>query len=499
MKSSRIIKLKSRFFIYRLVTYFSFLLFPIWVQKSVELNQGLQAVVMLFYISFMLSQWYMLGKEIDHRLKIYFRVNSSIDRVIYRFVIGNIVMIIYFGLLSFLPHYILKHFFWGTWVVLGLFYSWPTRGKIIQESLSSQMHEFRFLDSFEKTVLGMIILLFLVSLPELPKLENIEALKLFFDPGEHFHPQIWNFLSVNYFPFKKFPQLYRLSWCMHFYVVGMGIYLMAFYALLRVFISRRLSILGIFALVSSWSFSKLLAHDFSYSMTTTYSVLWVWALLWATKSSTYRSGLFIGLLNYYGTIFGIANIILLPVQLGMLYFIFLSNKTQWFRRQLLKYALFGSSLALLTAFAHYDSFSRLSSLTFNGFWNELSDLVDRKGFYILSFIGVLIVLAYYLERYIKPLGQFFKHISFDRTKMNVLTYSYLALAIAALLVDENMNRSFALMWPVVLFSLLPLEWIFQSISRLRSQRNMIYVAYILICLLDSHFEGRVKIVAKLFH
>ncbi len=54
------------------------------------------------------------------------------------------------------------------------------------------------------------------------------------------------------------------------------------------------------------------------------------------------------------------------------------------------------------------------------------------------------------------------------------------------------------MWVLTVFSLIPLEWIFQSISRLRSKRNAIYALYILVCLLDSHFEGRVRIIGKMF-
>jgi hypothetical protein len=56
-----------------------------------------------------------------------------------------------------------------------------------------------------------------------------------------------------------------------------------------------------------------------------------------------------------------------------------------------------------------------------------------------------------------------------------------------------------MIWVLSFLSLIPIELIFQSISRLRSKRNMIYLIYILICLLDSHFEGRVKIFLKIFN
>jgi hypothetical protein len=51
----------------------------------------------------MVGQWYLLGKEIDHRLKIYFRANSSIDRILYRLFSGCDIMMLIFNLFSLLP------------------------------------------------------------------------------------------------------------------------------------------------------------------------------------------------------------------------------------------------------------------------------------------------------------------------------------------------------------------------------------------------------------
>ena len=189
LKSRGILFLKSRFFAYRIICYFSFLLIPVWIQKTQDLNQSLQCLMMVLYIGFMIGQWFLLGKEIDYRLKIYFRVNSSIDRVVYRMFLGMIFIVLYFNMLSFLPSKWIYNLFWTTWVVLGLFYSWPTRGKIIKESVSTNFAEFRYLDSFEKTLLGLIALLFLFSVPKLPTLVNIEALKLYFDSAEKFMSQ----------------------------------------------------------------------------------------------------------------------------------------------------------------------------------------------------------------------------------------------------------------------------------------------------------------------
>jgi hypothetical protein len=208
---SGIIYLKSKFFIIRVLTYFSFLLLPIWIPKTLQISSAAQALATTLFILFICSQWFFLGKEIDHRLKIYFRVNSSMDRLVYRLFLGMFFFIIYFNILSLFPGKWIYNLFWTTWVILGLFYSWPTRGKIIKESVTSNFTEFRYLDSFEKTLVFLILILFGFSIPDLPVITNHEALKLFFDPNERISEFFWNFLNVNYYPFFKYPNLYKMA------------------------------------------------------------------------------------------------------------------------------------------------------------------------------------------------------------------------------------------------------------------------------------------------
>ncbi len=493
-KSSGIWILKSKFFIYRLVSYFFFLLFPVWAQKSVHLGQGLQIFVMLLYILFMVSQWFFLGKEIDHRLKIYFRINSSIDRVVYRTTLGMIFFVIYFNLLSFLPGKWIYNLFWTTWVILGLFYSWPTRGKIIQESVSTNFSEFRYLDRFEKTLFGLIILMFAVSIPELPSLVNTEALKLFFDPLEKFNTAFWNFLTVNYYPFKKYSTLNKIAWSLHFYTITMGMFLLTFYALLRYFLSRRLSLLGVFALISSWSFTKIMANNYGATITTTYSLLWVWSLMWVTKSSTYRSGLFLGLVAYWGVLINQSFIFLLPIQLLFLNFIFLKEKTFWYKRQTLKYSLLGFALSVLAFFTFDGVFENLQPLGLD-IIGQISKIINRKAFFSLAIFGLIIIA---LKRF-RVKFRIIESFKINLQKMDELILLLLVLTFYVFVFDGYLLHSFSLMWIMAFLSLIPLELLFQTISRLRSSRNMIYVIYILICLLDSHFEGRVKIFLRLLN
>lgn len=494
VNSSNIFKLKWKFFTYRVVSYFSFLLIPVYVQKGLNVSPVAMAGMMTLYILFIVSQWFLLGKEIDHRLKIYFRVNSSIDRVVYRLFLGMFFFILLFNLINLLDSKWIYNSYWITWAVLGLFYSWPTRGKIIQESVSSNFGEFRFLDNFEKTLVGLILIMFTFSLTDLPPLVNIEMLKLYFDPLEKIGNPMWNFLLINYYPFKSYPELFRLAWSLHFYIVGMGLFLLVFYAFLRFFVSRRLSLLGVFAVVSSWSYSKTLASNVEFSMLTTYSLIWVWTLLWVTKSSTYRAGLFMGLVSFYGTLLNPSFAILVFFQLGFVIFVFLKDRTLWFKRQLLKYALFGVVLTILRLLSHSDLLEPLHQFDL-GILKQLARELDRKGFFILGLFGLLVTLL----KYFKPKALILKDFHLERESVTIFLVSLSIYILFSVFWDDSLIVGFGMMWPLAFLSLIPLEILFQSLSRVRSSRNMIYLIYILICLLDSHFEGRVKVFLKIFN
>jgi hypothetical protein len=493
VKESSIWVKKSKFFLSRVVTYFSFLLIPTLIPKALDLNMALKCVLISLYILFMVSQWFFMGKEIDHRLKIYFRVNSSIDRVVYRFVLGMTFFILIFNCLSLLSYKWIYNCFWVIWVVLGLFYSWPTRGKIIQESVSSNFREFRYLDSFEKTLIGLIMLMFVVSLPGLPDLVTKDGLMLFFDPLENVSSQYWNFMTVMYYPFVKYPTLLRIAWSLHFYIVGLGIFLLTFYAFLRFFVSRRLSLLGVFALISSWSVTKILVDQFGFGLLTGYSLLWIWSLLWVTKSNTYRSGLFLGLVNYLGVLLNQSYFLLVIIQILLIYLYFLKEKTFWYKRQLIKYSLFGIGLCLTLFMLNLEKFESYTPLRLN----YLSDVlihIDRKAIFALCFPGAMVIIFSIINGGKKV----FKEVSLPIGRIKQILSLYLVLVVYATLFDHHLVNGFSVLWMLSFLSLIPIEIIFQGMSRTRSSRNMIYLIYILICLLDSHLEGRVKIFMKFF-
>lgn len=495
VNSSNIWWEKARFFLNRVLIYFSFLLLPVWIPKTLEINIFVQSLMVLLYLMFMAGQWYLLGKEIDHRLRIYFRANSSIDRVLYRVVIGSATMMLIFNFMSFIPDSIVRHFFWGFFVIVGLFYSWPTRGKIIEESVSTQFTEYKYLDAFEKTVLFLSIAMFLVSMPSFPFLSNLETFKLIIDPDEKINGQLWSYLQLYFFPFRRFPHLVNLGWSMYLYFVSFIFYLLAFYGILRFFISRRLSILGIFALVSTWSFSLILKRDIFACSSTTFSVLWVWAILWCIKSATYRSGLMYGLLCYLGVVFNYNHFFLFPIGLLLLYFYFLDDHTDWYRGQFVKYTFLGLFLIVVTLLTHVDLSFFEDGLSLAQLQSWVGTLLKRKSFYSLSLIGLVALIPMTLKPGMKLMSTF----TVDVKRLRELLILVGILILLALFVEKNLLVGFGLLWFVVFLSILPLEWIFQTISRLRSRRNFIYMIYVLVCLLDSHFEGRVRMIFDFYH
>lgn len=494
VNGSNIFKIKWKFFTYRVVSYFSFLLIPVYVQKGMHIPPWLMGLMMTLYILFIVSQWFLLGKEIDHRLKIYFRVNSSIDRVVYRLLLGMFFFVMLFNLINLFDSKWIYNCYWITWAILGLFYSWPTRGKIIQESVSSHFGEFKFLDNFEKTLLGLIVLMVIFSLPDLPPLVDIEMLKLYYDPLETIGNPIWNFLLINFYPFKSYPELFRLGWSLHFYLVGIGTFLLVFYAFLRFFVSRRLSLLGVFALISSWSFSKTLTNNIEFTLLTTYSLIWVWTLLWVTKSSTYRAGLFMGLVSFWGALINTNFGVLAFFQIALVLGLYLKDRTVWFKRQLMKYALFGFALTFFRLLSHSDLLNSFHMVDFSILKKMLIE-IERKGFFILAVFGFFFVLI----KYFRPKAQFIKELQIEQESTTIFLTTLAINLIMAIFWEDSMLMGFGTLWILAFLSLIPLEFVFQSISRMRSNRNMIYLVYILICLLDSHFEGRVKIFLKIFN
>lgn len=202
--------------------------------------------------------------------------------------------------------------------------------------------------------------------------------------------------------------------------------------------------------------------------------------------------LFLGLVNYLGVVYNQFYFLLVFLQVGLLYRFFLWDKTSWYKKQMIKYALFGMIFCLslfLTNTYKYDSLTRLDF----SYISEIFRYLDQKAIFSLSFIGLVVVL---LKMFGK--GRIAKEMQFPVERLNLLFSCLGVLLVYAIVFDKHLISSFSALWMFSFLSLIPLELLFQGISRLRSKRNMIYLIYILICLLDSHFEGRVKIFLRMF-
>jgi hypothetical protein len=121
-------------------------------------------------------------------------------------------------------------------------------------------------------------------------------------------------------------------------------------------------------------------------------------------------------------------------------------------------------------------------------------LIKRKAFYSISFIGLIA----FIVMIIKPKIKLMATLTIDYKRLGELGILVICVVALSLIVDKDLVKNFGMLWFVVFLSILPLEWIFQSISRLRSRRNFIYAIYILVCLLDSHFEGRVRMLYNFY-
>jgi len=485
---------KARFFITRLLTYFSLLLLPVWIPKLLTLHPLFHFLLIISYLLFLFSQWYLLAKEIDHRFKIHVKTNSSLERTLYRVLAGQAFMILYFNLVSFAPISLLNHFYWGTWVALDLYYSWPTRGKIIQESVSSDFNEYKFLDGFEKTTFFLIILTVLISIPAIPFFDSIEVLRLYLDPQGYIHNIFWNYLQIISFPFHKFPGLLHLSYVLYFYLVSAVILLISFYSLVRYFVGRRLSILGTYALVSCWAFSTVMQASFLELIFSTAALSWLWAMFWTLRAGNYRVGLILGMINVWISLLHPGYYFLYWLQIFYLFYLSQSTLTLWYRQQVFRYTILGGIISFLIFLTHQDHnlLSWQLGQWFNYYFPAAITHLE-KSFFALGPIALIVLFI------IKPKSpnQYWKALVAQK-KIYDLLMLFLCLLILGLLIFPPIFGIYLVLIFAVLLCIIPLEHLFLLIQHVKSQRNIIFLSYLIICLLDSHMEGRVKILIGQF-
>ena len=486
---------KSRFFLTRLITYFSLLLLPVWIPKLLPMHPIFHYVLICLYLMFLFSQWYLLAKEIDYRFKIHVKTNSSMERTLYRLLVGQTFMIFYFSVIGFIPHSLVHHFFWGTWVVLGLYYSWPTRGKIIQESVSTDFSEYRFLDSFEKTTLFLLILTVMISVPFIPSFDSTTVLKLYVDPKSYLHNSFWSYLHLVFFPFQKFPKLLNLSYVLYLYFVSAIMLLLSFYSLMRHFVSRRLCLYGAYVITSCWAFSKTMQINFLEILFSTATLVWLWSTFWSLRSGNYRAGLIVGMISALVSMYHPVFYFLYWIQVLFLFHLSRDSFTWWFKQQMFRYTTLGGIYAFFIFLTHQDHQSYFGAMgQWMDWYRPYFDTIFSKS--IFAILPVALVLFFVKRRVIME-SRIWKnfsgnHRSYDLFILCVLSY------VLALVFFPPIFGAYMLLVVITCICLFPLEHIFSFVQHSKSRRNMIFLSYLLMCLLDSNMEGRVKILISQF-
>jgi hypothetical protein len=351
--------------------------------------------------------------------------------------------------------------------------------------MSQDFGEFKYLDGFEKTVLALIVLTFLVSYPKINTFNQLESLKLYLDNNQLLHDMIWSFLKITFLPFSGIAELSTIAWVSYFYFSGFGFFLLGSYCVFRYFFNRRLALLGVYSIVSTWSFSKLINLNMMGELISTVGLIWTWVGIWSLHGGTYRAGFFKGIIVFFATIWHRFFVFLYFIDIAVI-LNFFKNYTFWFRRQTLKYTLFGLAFILFALITDVDYSFQLSFL--HSQLAMIQNLIVQKSFFLLAIFGLILFV---LKLSIMKSNKGF--LPFLRRKDLGIIFVHAIAILSLQYVAKGLDGHFYYLWLLSFLSLLPLEYIFNLITPFRSKRNFIFLVYILVCLLDSHFEGRVKI------
>lgn len=482
---------KILFFVKKFLPYIFFFLWPHFILKNYD-NNFLTLLVSFFpYSIFLKWQWVLFGKEAEHRLKIYTRSNSAMDRLLERLILGSVIGVLVSSFFSFFDFKVQEFLFYCFWVSWGLWISWPTRKKIFEQKVNTDFGEFKFLDGFEKTVLLIFLIIFFISIPFIPRFQGEDAIKLFLDPSDNIHFQIFGFLKFHSLPLK-IPQLKtNIFIVLEFYSYFFVLFFLGVYSFCRFHLSRRLSILSLFAIITSWSFSLIMKNHFSHIPETIFSVCWVWSILWSLKSYSYRSGFIIGFLNYLMVLVNPSFIFLIPFQFFLIGYFLRKIKNSWYRNQFFKYTILGNLLAVFSFFTHNDPSFSFDLVNTEVYFLEIINILNKKSLYVISFLGLLTML----------LGSIFpnKYKNKIRSEETLITLGAWSVffIVSAFFVPIAIT-GYTLVFILVFLAIAPLDILFEKLSLLRSKRNLIFMIYVIICLLDSHLEGRIKLMYENF-
>ena len=451
-----------------------------------DLNLGYLVIPSLFIGYFLGVNFYLVGLYLDYLFKIYYHLNSSLDRMIYRLLFGATTVAVIVALLKLVgfDNYV-NYFCWALVFINLIFSIYPTSAKLVFSSVTSNLGELKHLENMEKVLLSIFLIYFIFSTPNVQFIRE-SGVESFFT-HDLFH-------QANTFSISIFPSLPLESIILgYFYYFFGALYYLISYSFLRFFFSRRVSIIGILAIITNWNLIKLVYGDFSVYATSIYLIAFLWSIIWVNISKSYRTNLFFGMVlvlsSHHPTQISISLLLI-----GLLSIFLTSNmRTKWAKIQSLKYMSLG---LFLTLFFIFNDFSELEAFTFQSEFSLSFNLFFKKAFNIISFVGLPIFIYFFIESKLTSRKRYYSFLNLPNQLMFSVFYT---LAILLLSDFGNHFDIFAYIYFIIVLICLPaLELVLNALGQFHPKKNLIFFLYILFTILDSHFESRVKTFFSLF-
>jgi len=441
-----------------LINFLKFFILPLGLIKlhsSININFSIDYIFAFLLTIYFLFICNVQGFLLDRKFKIYYRLNSSIDRPLYRMIFGLSFFHLLMMLGSLINTEFHKTFILVVWITIGILYCF-VKEKRKSQDLVNLLQEYKNFDYFEKLSLVIFLIIAFISFPGVVELKDTASYFSFYDPENLLTRSIRIFFSDSLLVFMK--EGFNLEFHFYlFYFVFILIIPTCFYSLLRHFYSRRLSLLGILTFISAW------------------------------QSSSYRSGLFYGLLAFLGQSVNPASFFIFSIMMALFYFIFYRESSVWYRIQFIKYNLLGI-LGMVALFI-FNPIERVNENIY--LFENVMKLIQGKDILILFFPGALIIL------YQLILKQELKSDLYNKWAQLLIISSVYTIT-SSFFATSFIGLSFTLAF-LIIVSLFPIEKIFKQLYGFRSKRNLIFATYILICLLDSRLEARVKTLLKMIN
>jgi hypothetical protein len=190
---------------------------------------------------------------------------------------------------------------------------------------------------------------------------------------------------------------------------------------------------------------------------------------------------------FIGSLFSIHDQIFALLMVVIVVFAIWKIRTRWFCYKFIRYTFLGIFLSLVAHLMRgsfeIESFKLSFDLLLSAWTN-----IEKKGFFVIAFIGIAIFIFNLFNQLVM------KRIenSAERVKYYYLLVLVSIFAILAMIYPFNMAKGLTLLWLLTFFSIYPIEKLFGVMSKYRSKRNLVYLCYIILAILDSRLESRIK-------